>query len=102
MKKATAVANIVVDEEILLKYAREFLEEFYSKHLQKDWYTREEIMFKTGMKSHDWIRENIDNHPYIKERGIKFNLSESVRSEPRYTKEIDEFLAKFGLLKQEA
>ena len=101
MEKYNAVAQVVVDEEVLLSHADKFLEEFYTRHLTKDWYTRKEIMFKTGIKSHDWVRDNIDNHPYVVERGIKFNLGDSANSEPRYTKAIDEFLEKFGLLKKE-
>jgi hypothetical protein len=59
--------------------------------------TRADIKKITGMKSDWWIREHIDNDPYVKANGLKFDVTEEAgRAVPRYHAEIREFLKRFG------
>lgn len=91
--------QIQFDEKWLKELALEYLEEFYERKLETEWYTRDEIKRKTSIKSDKWIRENIDNHPYVVEHELVVNLSDGERSSVRYKKGIIEFLEKYSVRK---
>jgi hypothetical protein len=91
------IAQIIVNDDLIADLAKQYLKNFYDARLEKEWLSRSDIKQITGMKSDWWIREHIDNDPYVKAHGLKFDVTEEGgRAVPRYHKEIREFLKKFG------
>lgn len=99
MQETSAIVNVVVREEFVREVTAERVEAYLEKFLPRMWYTRKDIKFMTNKKSDDWIRENIDNHPYVIKHGLAFPDNDSQRAAMNYTRGIIDFLEKFGLLK---
>ncbi len=98
MQEVPTVANVVVNEDYLKELVDQRALEFLEKHLFKNWYTRQDIKQKTGITSDEWIRDHIDNHPYVKEHKLKFTVSDANNAPPRYLRGIDYFLDNYVLL----
>lgn len=100
MSERTVVTKVIVSEEFVKEVTEKQVEAYLEKHLPIIWYKRKHIKIMTNKKSDEWIRRNIDNHPYVKKHGLAFPDSDAANSPMNYTREIVEFLDKFGLLKK--
>ncbi|ANK59851.1 hypothetical protein [Loigolactobacillus backii] len=90
------IANINFNDNLLADMARDYLKKYYDHRLKPVWLTRSDIKKITGMKSDKWIRDHIDNNPYVIANGLKFDVTNGTKTVPRYHEEIREFLKRFG------
>lgn len=92
----TPVATIKVNDDLVAEIAKEYLKNYYDSRLEREWLTRSDIKAITQMKSDTWVRDHVDNDPYVRENGLVFYVTDGRKSIPRYHKEIREFLKRFG------
>ena len=97
MAETKPLVNLQVNDDLVADLTKRYLNDYFTKVLEPEWLTRADIKQITGMKSDWWIRKHIDNDPYVKAHGLKFDVTEDGgRVVPRYHVEIREFLKKFG------
>lgn len=99
MQETSAIVNVIVNEEYVKEITTEQVEVYLKKILPRVWYTRSDIKFMTNKKSDEWIKKNVDNHPYVIKHGLAFPDSDASNSPMNYTRGIVDFLDKFCLLK---
>lgn len=92
------LVSINVDDGLVRELTAQYVKQYCQQHLEREWYTRADIKAITQMKSDQWVRDHVDNNPYVRSRGLVFYVTSehSGKQVPRYHKEIREFLARFG------
>jgi len=61
--------NVQVDNQYMEKYAREYIENLYSRLLKPQWLTMKDMVQITRHKR-NWIMENIVDDPYVKQNKL--------------------------------
>ena len=94
----SVVVSVQVNDDLVRELTKEYVRQYCEAHLETEWLTRADIKAITQMKSDQWIREHIDNAPYVRAHGLVFYVTSegSGKQVPRYHKEIREYLSQFG------